>query len=127
MTPMAPHLTAFLRERLPMQRGASPHTCASYAYTFQLLLTYASQRLAPATFRSLLGVSRCTHGDGVSRLSRGGAGQSSQYAQHALSRDHLVHALRRVSCAVHPGAEPSDPRHSNEKNRCTARQAPLHG
>jgi integrase/recombinase XerD len=45
MTPMAPHLTAFLRERLPLQRGASPHTCASYAYTFQLLLTYASQRL----------------------------------------------------------------------------------
>jgi integrase/recombinase XerD len=45
MTPMAPHLTAFLRERLPLQRGDSPHTCASYAYTFQLLLTYASQRL----------------------------------------------------------------------------------
>jgi integrase/recombinase XerD len=42
---MAPHLTAFLRERLPLQRGASPHTCESYAYTFQLLLTYASQRL----------------------------------------------------------------------------------
>ena len=45
MTAMAPHLTAFLRERLPLQRGDSPHTCASYAYTFQLLLTYASQRL----------------------------------------------------------------------------------
>ena len=45
MTPLAPHLTAFLREWLPLQRGASPHTCESYAYTFQLLLTYASQRL----------------------------------------------------------------------------------
>lgn len=45
MTPLAPHLTAFLREWLPLQRGASPHTCESYAYTFQLLLTYVSQRL----------------------------------------------------------------------------------
>lgn len=27
MTPIASHLTAFFRERLPLQRGASPHTC----------------------------------------------------------------------------------------------------
>jgi integrase/recombinase XerD len=45
MTPIAPHITAFLRERLPLQRGASVHTCESYAYTFQLLFTYMSQRL----------------------------------------------------------------------------------
>src|SRR5713101_4618955 len=45
MTPIAPHLTAFLRERLPLQRGASAHTCDSYAYAFQLLLQYASLRL----------------------------------------------------------------------------------
>ena len=29
MTPLAPHLTTFLRERLPLQRGASEHTCDS--------------------------------------------------------------------------------------------------
>ncbi len=45
MTPIAPHITAFLRERLPHERGASVHTCDSYAYTFQLLFTFASQRL----------------------------------------------------------------------------------
>jgi integrase/recombinase XerD len=45
MTPIAPHLTAFLRERLPLQRGASAHTCDSYAYAFQLLLQFASARL----------------------------------------------------------------------------------
>ena len=45
MTPIAPHLTAFFRERLPLQRGASPHTCESYAYSFQLLLEFASDRL----------------------------------------------------------------------------------
>ena len=76
MTPMAPHITAFLRERLPLQRGARPHTCESYAYTFQLLLTSASQRLHRTAFRSLPGASRCAHGDGFSRVSGGGAGQS---------------------------------------------------
>jgi site-specific recombinase XerD len=44
MTPIAPHITNFLRERLPVQRGASPHTCESYAYTYQLLFEFASQR-----------------------------------------------------------------------------------
>ncbi len=45
MTPLAPHLTAFLRDRLPRERGASPHTCEAYAYSFQLLLTFAAKRL----------------------------------------------------------------------------------
>ena len=45
MTPLAPHLTAFLRERLPVERQVSVHTCASYAYAFQLLVTFASERL----------------------------------------------------------------------------------
>jgi len=45
MTPLAPHLTAFLRERLARERQASPHTCDSYAYAFQLLLAFAAQRL----------------------------------------------------------------------------------
>jgi integrase/recombinase XerD len=42
MTPIAPHLTAFLLERLPVERGASLNTCDSYAYAFKLLLEYAS-------------------------------------------------------------------------------------
>jgi site-specific recombinase XerD len=45
MTPLAPHLTAFLCERLPRERRASPHTCDSYAYAFQLLLCFAAKRL----------------------------------------------------------------------------------
>ena len=45
MTPIAPHITAFLRERLPLERSASDQTCDSYAYAFQLLFTFASQRL----------------------------------------------------------------------------------
>jgi integrase/recombinase XerD len=44
MTTIAPHISAFLREHLPRQRGASAHTCDSYAYSFQLLFEYASRR-----------------------------------------------------------------------------------
>src|SRR5713101_6146891 len=44
MTPLAPHLTAFFEQRLPIERGASAHTRDSYAYAFKLLLTYASGR-----------------------------------------------------------------------------------
>jgi integrase/recombinase XerD len=45
MTPLAPHLTAFLRVRLHRERHASPHTCDAYAYAFQLLLAFAAKRL----------------------------------------------------------------------------------
>ncbi len=45
MTPIAPHMEAFLRERLPLDRGASINTCDSYAYAFRLFLEYASARL----------------------------------------------------------------------------------
>lgn len=45
MTPIASHITAFLRERLPVERRASDNTCDSYAYAFKLLLSYAAERL----------------------------------------------------------------------------------
>ncbi len=39
---IAPHITAFLQQRLPVERGASPNTCDSYAHAFRLLFEYAS-------------------------------------------------------------------------------------
>jgi integrase/recombinase XerD len=48
MIPIAPHITAFFQQRLPLERGASEQTCDSYAYAFKLLLTYASRRLKVA-------------------------------------------------------------------------------
>ena len=44
MTPIASHISAFLQQRLPLERGASENTCDSYAYSFQLLFLYAAQR-----------------------------------------------------------------------------------
>ena len=45
MTPIAPHITAFLRQHLMEERNVSGNTCESYAYAFKLLLEYAGSRL----------------------------------------------------------------------------------
>lgn len=44
MKDLASYLSAFLNEHLPRERGASPHTCQSYAYSFQLLVRFAAER-----------------------------------------------------------------------------------
>ena len=48
MIPIAPHITAFLQQRLPIERRASGNTCDSYAYAFKLLFEYASGCLKTA-------------------------------------------------------------------------------
>ena len=48
MTTIAPHMSAWLRQRLPVDLGASPHTCDAYATTFQLFFNFASNRLGVA-------------------------------------------------------------------------------
>ena len=44
MTKIAAHVQAFLQEYLPRQRGASPHTCDTYAYSYQLLFQFVAAR-----------------------------------------------------------------------------------
>ncbi len=44
MTNLAHYLSMFLREYLPCERGASQHTCDTYAYCFQLLVCFAARR-----------------------------------------------------------------------------------
>ena len=53
MISIAPHIEAFLREHLNQHRGASDHTCDSYAYSFQALFEFAARKLktAPSTLR----------------------------------------------------------------------------
>jgi len=50
MTPIALHITAFLRQRLIEERNASRNTCESYAYAFKLLFEFAAEqlRISPA-------------------------------------------------------------------------------
>lgn len=44
MTRLAPLITTFLRDYMPRQRGYSPHTCETYAYSFRLLFAFAAKR-----------------------------------------------------------------------------------
>ncbi len=45
MTDLAPYISMFLQKHLPRDRNVSRHTIASYAYTFELLLDFAADRL----------------------------------------------------------------------------------
>ena len=45
MTPIAPLITSFLREHMPIEQGCSPHTCENYAHAYRLLFVFASKRL----------------------------------------------------------------------------------
>jgi integrase/recombinase XerD len=45
MTPVAPLISSFLREHMPIEQGCSPHTCETYAHAFRLLFIFASKRL----------------------------------------------------------------------------------
>ncbi|MCP5070949.1 MAG: tyrosine-type recombinase/integrase [bacterium] len=45
MTNLAPHISTFFNDYLAKQRGASQHTADTYAYSFQLLFEFASDRL----------------------------------------------------------------------------------
>jgi site-specific recombinase XerD len=45
MTALAPHLTAFLRRHLPVERRASPATLDTYAHALRLLVCFAAERL----------------------------------------------------------------------------------
>jgi site-specific recombinase XerD len=45
MTPIAPLITAFLRQHMPVERGYSPNTCETYAHAFRLLSDFAGGRL----------------------------------------------------------------------------------
>ncbi len=42
MTPIAPHISAFLQDHMVSQRGSSDHTCDTYAISFQLLFEFAA-------------------------------------------------------------------------------------
>jgi len=78
MTLLAPHITAFLQQRLPLERGASPNTIDSYADAFRLLFGYTADHLkvppsrlcleqidAPLIVR-FLGYLETTRGNGAS-------------------------------------------------------------
>jgi site-specific recombinase XerD len=45
MTPLATHISIFMRQRLPLECGASERTCDTYALALRLFLEFAAKRL----------------------------------------------------------------------------------
>lgn len=45
MTPLATHVSVFLRERLPLESRASERTCDTYALALRLFFEFTAQRL----------------------------------------------------------------------------------
>lgn len=54
MTELAPLITGFLRDYMPRQRGYSPQSCETYAFSFKLLFNFTAKRLG--TRPSLLAI-----------------------------------------------------------------------
>src|ERR1700746_349154 len=102
MTPVAPHITAFLQDRLPQERRASHNTCESYAYAFKLLFEFASVQLkvAPSElqFEQLdapLVVAFLNHLDAA-----GGNGPSSRNTRMAAIKSFMHFMEYRVPSAL---------------------------
>jgi hypothetical protein len=50
MTPLATHVSVFLRERLPLERRASERACDIYALALRLFFELAAKRLKSDLF-----------------------------------------------------------------------------
>jgi site-specific recombinase XerC len=119
MTAIAPHMTAYLRQRLPVERVASQHTCDTYAYAFQILLDFASHKLGvpPSTLQ-------LEHLDAPLVLeflehlqSTRGNAPRTRNARLTAIKSFMHFVEHRV-----PGAleQQSSPRHSQSKDRQTS-------
>jgi site-specific recombinase XerC len=45
MNALAPHVAAYLRDRLPVELGASRHTCETYSYALKLWFEFTANKL----------------------------------------------------------------------------------
>jgi site-specific recombinase XerD len=127
VTPIAPLITAFLREHMPIERGYSPHTCETYAYAFRLLFLFASERLhqrpsqlclehidATLVLSFLTYIEQQRSNDAPTRISR-------------LAAIKSLHAVRGVPRSISSGTNQTDPRHSDKALRPGTGAAPHDG
>jgi integrase/recombinase XerD len=120
MTPIAPHITAFFEHRLPIERGVSDNTRDSYAYTFRLLLKYASDRLkvAPSQLQ-LEQIDAPLVRDFLDHLQgvRGNGASSRKYPPGGYQ---VLYAFFGIPSPFCSGAGSADYRYPNQKNRVSS-------
>jgi site-specific recombinase XerD len=114
MTAIAPHITAFFEQRLPVERGASEHTRDSYAYAFKLFLTFVSKRLKVAPSQlALEQIHAPLVVDFLNDLeATRGNGPSSRNVRLAAIKSFMLFLEYRVPSALEPsirGGQPMSP------------------
>ena len=112
MTAIAPHMTAYLRQRLPMERAASQHTCDTRTRTFQILLDFASHKLAvPPSALQLEHLDAPLVLEFLEQPAEH-PWQRATHPQRSADRDQVLHALCGASRPGRARADQSSPRHS---------------
>ena len=94
MTPIAPLITNFLREHLPVERGCSPHTCQTYAHAFRLLFIFASKASRDQTLTDLHRADRRLTDSRLSRSPGRATWQWSGHAQRTTRCGQSLYAIR---------------------------------
>lgn len=90
MTPIASHITAFLRQRLVDERNASRNTCESYTYAFKLLFEFL-QQIGSRCHRS-----SCVSNRSMRRLWSPSCSPEIQRNNGANSRNIRLAAIRQL-------------------------------
>ena len=99
MTPIAPLITAFLREHMPQQRGYSAAQLRGLRHQLQAAVDVRGRSAEDAAVAACAGADRRRDGARVPRPHRAGSRQQPCNAQPAARRDQGVHALRRAPAA----------------------------
>lgn len=138
MTPIASHITAFLQRRLAVERQASAHTCATYAYAFQLFFEYASRKLgvapselyleqldAPLTLEFLDYLQKERRNSSLTRNARLAAIKSFwQFVEHRLPSS--LEQVRRIRAIPMQKTDTAIVRHLTVKEQQALLDAPVH-
>ena len=111
MTPIAPLITSFLREHMPIEQGCSPHTCETYAHAFRLLFIFASKRLGIRPSQICLEQIDATLILDFPRSHRGTTWQLRGHAQRTTRCSQSLYPVCRIPRALRPGTGAADPRH----------------
>ena len=114
MTPIAPLITTFLREHMPIEKGCSPHTCETYAYALRLLFIFASKRYGIRPSQISLEQLDAT------LILNFLAHIEEQRGNSAATRNGRLAAIKafmryvEVPGTFRPGTDPADPRYRRE-------------
>ena len=109
MTALASYLSTFLREHLPKERRASPHTCEAYAASFTLLVCFAAERLKIRPFKLE-----------IEQLDVPMILAFLEHIESQACRDQRLLPISGIPATVLPRSGAARARHSDEEDRSSS-------